>query len=172
MESRGKSHPAVRWPSWPGTTITNLCHGPLLVLRHFAQMAGLGRESAWLRGGKVDGAQAQVSSPQCFISSGVDVPAPQLGREECRKAPGEGRAGDVLLSCNQLALHEINTFVLSSQAPGIWGWSLACQLVYALSHDMNTLLGTYRKLGGGWIVLVQSVIDYPYMTYVIILCYI
>ena len=30
------------------------------------------------------------------------------------------------------------------------------------------LLGTYRKPGRGWIVLMQSVIDYTYMTYMLL----
>lgn len=85
-----------------------------------------------------------------------------------QKGPGGRRSWRCAACRHQPALHEINTFVPSSQAPGIWGWSLACQLFYALSHYTNMHLGTYRKPGRGWIVLMQSVIDYTYMTYMLL----
>lgn len=129
-----------------------------LVPRHSAQRGGLGCEGPALWRGRWD--PRPGISPLCFISSDVDTQPCTAVTEGRRKPPEEGIVGDMLLRCKQPNLHEINTCVLSSQAPGIGDWPSLCSYSWALTEN--------------WGVLMQSVIDYTDLIidiYVIILCY-
>lgn len=106
--------------------VTNLCHRPPSCPQ------ALCSEGC----GEVGGTQAQASALHVSFHRRGRAALHSCDRGTQKATWGRDSWGYAVL-CKQPDLREINTCVLSSQAPGVWAWPLVCQL----------LLSTYRKLG-------------------------
>lgn len=115
----GESHPSLRWHKQ--RDLLSSCPHPLHHIslpqtpswpEALCSWLGWVCGNVCLHCGETGRIKAQASVRVSFPWAWTGSPA-QLWQEECRKPPGVKEAGDMLLCCDQLNLHETSTPVLS-----------------------------------------------------------